>query len=103
MKLHEKIILLGMAIRLVGEIIGLYENIKQIEEDEQMKEGVKNMKSFEGKLKELQSKVKNNEIEPIEWSQENTEVNDGKTTIIAKFKYEIPTPIKSKDLNLEDK
>jgi hypothetical protein len=33
MKLHEKVILLGMTIRLVEEVIGLYENVKQIEED----------------------------------------------------------------------
>ncbi len=34
MKLHEKVILLGMTIRLVGEVIGLYENVKRIKEDE---------------------------------------------------------------------
>ena len=33
MKLHEKIILLSMTIRIVGEVIGLYENVKQIKED----------------------------------------------------------------------
>ncbi len=33
MKLHEKVILLGMTIRLVGEVIGLYENVKKIKED----------------------------------------------------------------------
>lgn len=33
MKLHEKIILLGMTIRIIGEVIGLYENVKRIKEE----------------------------------------------------------------------
>ncbi|MGW7900639.1 hypothetical protein ACWEZE_12740 [Staphylococcus shinii] len=55
------------------------------------------MENFEGKLKELQDKVKNKEIKSIEWAQENEEVNGGKTIITTKFKYEVPKPIKRKD------
>lgn len=55
------------------------------------------MQDFEEKLKKLQNKVKNNEFEPIEWSQENTGDNDGKSTVITKFKYKVPTPLKRKD------
>lgn len=30
MKTHEKIILIGMAIRLIGEAIGLYKNVREV-------------------------------------------------------------------------
>lgn len=35
MKTYEKIILIGMAIRVIGEGIGLYYKIKNLLEDEQ--------------------------------------------------------------------
>ncbi|WP_252345056.1 hypothetical protein [Staphylococcus succinus] len=70
--------------------------------DKKTEEGAQDMKNFEGKLKELQDRAENREIETIEWSQENTERNDGKTAIITKFKYEVPTPTKDKDLEPED-
>lgn len=50
--------------------------------DKKTEEGAQDMKNFEGKLKELQDRAENREIETIEWSQENTERNDGKTAII---------------------
>ncbi|MDE9798929.1 hypothetical protein [Staphylococcus delphini] len=55
------------------------------------------MKEFNEKLQELLEKEQNNMIEPIEWSQENEELSDGKTITTIKFKYKAPTPDKHKD------
>lgn len=35
MKIYEKIILVGMAIRVIGEGIGLYYKVKNLSEDKQ--------------------------------------------------------------------
>ncbi|MDN6414819.1 hypothetical protein OXR01_13060 [Staphylococcus gallinarum] len=96
---HEIVITYDEEIEYeVSDVVLEYSNT----EDKQTEKGAKDMKSFEGKLKELQDRAENKQIETIEWSQVNTERNDGKTTITTKFKYEIPTPIKNMGLKLED-
>lgn len=55
------------------------------------------MKDFKEKLQELLERNRRNEIEPIEWSQENEELIEGKTIVTTKFKYKAPTPIKRKE------
>lgn len=50
--------------------------------------------TFEDKLEDLLRKLRNGELETIEYSQSNQDSKNGKTTCEVTFKFNIDTPSK---------